>query len=178
MSAFDELRRTGRFGPDGTKMLYATMRAVGSRRGFPPPEGYDTWDGDAAITAAHEFLVHKRTKARMTDLAVKATDDDSLGRLLAKAVWNYLRDLGRATEVGRLVLRINDVLSSDERFVRSQLRAGASPEAHRSRPPSHRGTLPQQQAPSNGSPCPDGRQTRGSRRSPTRNRSSTCATRS
>jgi hypothetical protein len=119
VSAFDELRSTGRFGAEGAGLLYSTMRAVGSRRGFPPPEGSDTWDRDAAIAAAHDFLVHPRTKARLTYLALHATDDDSLRRLLAKVILNYLRDLGRATEVGRLILRIDDVLNDTPDFVRS-----------------------------------------------------------
>ena len=122
MSAFDELVSTGRFGPDGAKLLYATMRAVGTRRGFPPPDGHYTWDRDAVVAAAHDFLVHPRTTARLTYLAIHATGDESLRRLLAKVLFNYLRDLGRATELGKLILRIDDVLSSDAAFVRSDAR--------------------------------------------------------
>ena len=117
MTAFDELTSTGRLGDDGAKTLYGVVRAVGKGRGFRPPEGHTHWTDEAVVESAHEFLSDSRTPSRLVYLTVHATDDESMERLLNKMVLNFLRDQGRKTERGRLVRRINSVLSDDDRFV-------------------------------------------------------------
>lgn len=117
MSALEELTNDGRLGNSGAKMLYAAVRAVGKGRGFRPPEGHDRWSGDAIVEAAHDFLADGRTPSRLAYIVLHATSEDSMERLLNTMILNFLRDEGRRTEIGKLVRRINTVLSGDDRFV-------------------------------------------------------------
>ncbi len=117
MSALDELTVDGRLGDTGARMLYASVRAVGKGRGFKPPAGHDRWSKDAIAEVAHNFLADSRTPGRLAYLTIHATDDQSMERLLNTMVLNYLRDQGRRTEVGRLVRRINTLLTDDNRFL-------------------------------------------------------------
>jgi hypothetical protein len=66
---------------------------------------------------AHEFLADERTPKRLAHLLVHATDDDSFRRILHRMVLNFLRDGGRRTEIGRLMLRLRDVLGRSDEFV-------------------------------------------------------------
>jgi hypothetical protein len=52
--------------------------------------------------------------------ALKAHDDASLERLLLGAIKNWLIDQAKATEVGKLRRRVQNVLSEDARFVSSK----------------------------------------------------------
>lgn len=117
MGAYDELA-SGQLGSAGTSELYRIVAAVARRRGFPPPSGYTAWTTDAVMEAAHDFLTGPRGLARLTQLHVKATSDDSFRALLYTAVLNHFRSIARQTSVGRLVRRLNDVLADDDRFVR------------------------------------------------------------
>ena len=117
MTPLEELRADGRLGPDGARLLYRTVRAVVVGHGFPPPGGRAGWSGEAVAEAAHEFLADGRTPQRLTHLLVHATDDASFGRLLGRMVLNFLRDGGRRTELGRLMLRLRDVLARNDEFV-------------------------------------------------------------
>lgn len=129
MSAYDELRDSGFLGPEGARMLYRSVRLIGMGRGFPPPAGHDSWSAEAVREVAHEFLVHRRTPKRLAWLLLHTSDDASMQRALLRIVHNYLRDVGRTTEVGRLVVRIDSVLAVDDSFERREGRwslAGAS----------------------------------------------------
>lgn len=116
MSAYHELASTGRLGREGVDMLYKTVAAVARIRRFPPPEGYESWEPDAVLEVAHDFLVDRPGVDRMRQLFLLATDDMSLQRLLHQAVRNHLRSRARATEFGALMRRIRSVLEHDERF--------------------------------------------------------------
>jgi stage V sporulation protein SpoVS len=116
-SALAELRTTGRLGTHGAQALYRTVRAVAVARNFPPPDGRAAWDTDGVAEVAHDFLADGRTPRRLVHLVVHATDDDSFDRLLHRMVLNWLRDRGRRTEIGRLMLRLRDVLGDDDAFV-------------------------------------------------------------
>ena len=113
----EELLGDGRFGPQGAQQLYRVVRAVAIAHGFPPPGGRGKWDGEAIAEVAHEFLADERTPKRLAHLVVHAVDDDSFDRLLHRMVLNFLRDGGRRTETGRLMLRLRDVLGRDDEFV-------------------------------------------------------------
>ncbi|HET9770797.1 MAG TPA: hypothetical protein VFS16_07905 [Acidimicrobiia bacterium] len=117
MTPLEELRADGRLGPEGARALYRTVRAVVVGHGFPPPGGRSGWTGEAVAEAAHEFLADGRTPKRLAHLLVHATDDRSFGRLLFRMVLNFLRDEGRRTEIGRLMLRLRDVLGRTGEFV-------------------------------------------------------------
>ncbi|HVM02570.1 MAG TPA: hypothetical protein VM263_07850 [Acidimicrobiales bacterium] len=117
MSALAELH-AGAAGPAFVAELQRTLRAVGVARNFPPPEGHSRWDGAAVQSATAEFLSDAQTPRRLADLALHCADEHALRARLQGAVRNFLADLGRRTPVGKLVVRINDVLSSDAGFVR------------------------------------------------------------
>lgn len=114
-----ELLTTGRLGPLGLELLYRTAYTVPRTRNFPPPEGHTTWDRSAVEALAHETLAGPRGLKRITDLLVSSTDEESFERLLRGTVLNVLRDRGRATEFGALVLRVTEVLDRSIAFRRT-----------------------------------------------------------
>jgi hypothetical protein len=113
----EELRADGRLGPEGARLLYRTVRSVVVGHGFPPPGGRAAWTGEAVTETAHEFLADGRTPRRLAHLLMEAVDDASFDRLLRRMVLNFLRDGGRRTEIGRLMLRLRDVLARNDEFV-------------------------------------------------------------
>ncbi|MCA1572798.1 MAG: hypothetical protein LC798_21390 [Chloroflexi bacterium] len=117
MTALDELR-AGRTGEHFAALLQHTIRAVAIARGFPPPEGHDSWGGNALITAVNDFLVSPQTPRRLTDLRTHCRTEEALKRRLERTVRNFLADYGRRTPVGRLVLRFNDILRKEPAFER------------------------------------------------------------
>lgn len=117
MSAREELVTTGRLGQAGAELLYATVRAVAVARRFPPPDGHFSWDDAGIQSTAHDFLQGSRGAKRLLDIALKSTDERSFGRLLERAVHNHLRDVARATDFGKLVIRTKELLRSVPEFV-------------------------------------------------------------
>lgn len=117
MTAVAELQ-AGAAGEDFAAVLRRTIRAVGISRNFPPPDGHALWDADAVHTAAAEFMADSQTPRRLTDLALHCATEQALRARLQGTVRNFLADLGRRTPIGRLVLRINEVLSREAGFVR------------------------------------------------------------
>ena len=117
MTPLEELQAGGRLGPEGARLLYRVVRTVVVGHGFPPPGERPAWDGEAVAETAHEFLADDRTPRRLAHLLVHAADDDSFRRLLGRMVLNFLRDGGRRTEIGRLMLRLRDVLTRSDEFV-------------------------------------------------------------
>jgi hypothetical protein len=117
MTPLEELLNGGRLGREGAGALYRTVRAIVVAHGFPPPAAPRGWDADAVAEVAHEFLADARTPRRLTHLAVHASDEDSFDRILHRMVLNFLRDGGRRTETGRLMLRLRDVLGDSDEFV-------------------------------------------------------------
>ena len=117
MTALEELR-SGEIGDGFLALLQRTIRAVARARNFPAPDGHDSWDADAVATAVSDFLASTQTPRRFTDLATNCRTDDALKRRLQETVRNHFADSGRRTPVGRLVLRINEVLATEPAFVR------------------------------------------------------------
>jgi hypothetical protein len=117
MTPLEELQADGRLGPEGALLLYRVVRTVVVGHGFPPPGGRSAWTGEAVAETAHDFLADERTPKRLAHLLVHALDDDSFTRLLHRMVLNFLRDGGRRTEIGRLMLRLRDVLGRSSEFV-------------------------------------------------------------
>jgi hypothetical protein len=116
VSALGELQ-AGRAGGDFVLELQRTIRAVAVSRNFPPPEGHTRWDADAVWSVASEFMGDAQTPRRLTDLAVHCATGDALRARLQGTVRNFLADLGRRTPIGKLVVRINDVLRGEAGFV-------------------------------------------------------------
>ncbi len=117
MTPLEELQADGRLGPEGARLLYRVVRTVVVGHGFPPPGERPAWDGEGVAEVAHEFLADDRTPKRLAHLLVHAADDDSFTRILHRMVLNFLRDGGRRTEIGRLMLRLRDVLGGRDEFV-------------------------------------------------------------
>jgi hypothetical protein len=117
MTALDELKRA-EVGDEFLSLLHRTVRAVAIARNFPAPVSHDHWDADAIKTVVGDFLASAQTPRRLQDLATHCRTEDALKRRLQETVRNFLADAGRQTPVGRLVLRINEVLGRDEGFER------------------------------------------------------------
>ena len=113
MSALTELQ-AGTPATAFSDLLIRTVRAVGVRRGFPPPGG-GVWSTAKATEVAAEFLARERTGKVLEALALSAGDDRELASQLQGVVRNFLRDRGRTTEVGRLVVRLRRALK-DARY--------------------------------------------------------------
>jgi hypothetical protein len=128
VSALSELR-AGQPAEAFVELVSRTVRAVAISRNFPPPDEHDRWDSEAVEAATAAFFASRQTPRRLTDLRLSCNTEDGLRRRLQTTVRNFLADVGRKTDVGRLVLRINEVLDSDPAFVRIDQRwtlAGAA----------------------------------------------------
>jgi hypothetical protein len=117
VSARDELLANGRIGDVGAAMLYELVGLVGPGYRFPPPDGFAAWDESAQQSVAHDFLEHPRTPKRLLDIAIRSVDERSFERQLEKAVANYLRDIARSTDLGKLIVRVKEVLRSTPEFM-------------------------------------------------------------
>ena len=114
MSALAELR-SGQPGAAFSALLTKTVFAVGKARNFPPPSG-GAWTADDAQTVAAAFLGDRQTPRRLADLVLHCGDDRALAARLQGAVRNFLRDRGRATEVGKLIVRLKRALRASASF--------------------------------------------------------------
>lgn len=115
MTALAELR-SGKVGDAFVDLLTRTVHAVGMSRNFPPPDG-GKWTGDKAADVAVAFLTHDGTPTRLDWLAIHCGDDRALASSLQHVVRSYFRDVGRATELGRLVVRLRRALRESDLFV-------------------------------------------------------------
>ncbi|MFD6662547.1 hypothetical protein ACFWDK_09280 [Micromonospora chalcea] len=116
MTPREELIAERRIGPAGAALLYKTVRLVAIGNGFPPPEGSARWDVSAVTEVAHDFLQGERGSKRLLDVTLRSTDDASFARLLETAVLNFLRDLARGTDMGKLIVRVKEILRDEEDF--------------------------------------------------------------
>jgi hypothetical protein len=115
VTVLEELN-AGRPGPALWALLKRTVFAVGVGHNFPPPGG-GTWTADDVSSVAAAFLADGQTPRRLADLALHCRNDAAVARRLQGAVRNFLRDLGRATDVGRLVVRLRRALRESAAFV-------------------------------------------------------------
>lgn len=116
MTPLEEVRATGRIGHEGARLLYRLVYSVAVDRNIPAPQGHQTWGRAAIEETAHDFLSGSAGMQRLVTIAAQSNDDDSFRRQLATAVLNHLRTGGRATDVGKLVLRLNEVLKTTPDF--------------------------------------------------------------
>ncbi|WP_200215493.1 hypothetical protein [Micromonospora coerulea] len=116
MTPREELLSTGRLGLAGAELLYKTVWFVAVGHGFPPPEGSTGWDVTAVTETAHDFVKDERGAKRLLDLAVRSTDARSFERLLDAAVLNFLRDVARGTDLGKLIVRVKEILRDEKNF--------------------------------------------------------------
>ncbi|WP_147684977.1 sigma-70 RNA polymerase sigma factor region 4 domain-containing protein [Aeromicrobium terrae] len=71
---------------------------------------------EAVLETAHDYLVDSTNYAGLTEIAARVEDEPGLRNYLTAALTNYLRAAGRRTTMGRLVRRLRDRLSEDDRF--------------------------------------------------------------
>lgn len=117
MTPREELLTMGRLGEEGARLLYNTVRLVVVAYRFPAPDGRSAWNESDFLEVAHDFLKGKKAQGRMLDMASRSTDDRSFGRQLEAAVRNILRDRARATDLGKLIVRVKSVLRDTADFV-------------------------------------------------------------
>jgi hypothetical protein len=117
VTALDELR-AGRPGDEFVALLGRTIRAVAVARNFPPPDDLTSWGDEAVARTISEFAADPQTPRRLLDLSMTCATGQALRARLQGTVRNFLADLGRRTPVGKLVVRINDVLANRDEFVR------------------------------------------------------------
>jgi hypothetical protein len=116
MSARHELLDNERLGPAGAALLYRTVWLVAVGNRFPPPEGASEWDENAVADTAHDFVDGQRGVRRLLDIAIRSVDDRSFERLLEASVRNFLRDIARRTDFGKVVIRVKEILRDEENF--------------------------------------------------------------
>jgi len=118
MTPRDEVFAEQRIGPAGAALLYRLVRVVAITRNFPPPPGFDRWDDTAITETAHDFLDGERGRRRVTDIAIRSVDESTFERIMESAVVNHLREVSRRTDMGRLVLRVTEILTDEDDFQR------------------------------------------------------------
>jgi hypothetical protein len=111
-----ELAETGRIGPALAGLLYRTVAVIGVSRRFPPPAGSTSWGDSAVAETAHQMIDGERGAKRLADALLRSTDEESFARQIEGATVNFLRDIARATDQGKLVLRVAEILRSGEEF--------------------------------------------------------------
>lgn len=108
MGPREELVTIGKPGPLFLDLLYETANAV--VRGRTPPPGSKSWDKSARQELAHQFFLRKGADKRLITMITNSTDEDSFRRQLQKSVRNFLRDQGRKTDLGKVIIRLKRLL--------------------------------------------------------------------
>lgn len=116
MTPREELLATRRLGPAGAELLYRTVFLVAIGHRFPPPPGSPGWNETAVAETTHDFVKDERGTKRLLDIMIRSVDDRSFERLLEAAVLNFLRDVARSTDMGKLVVRVKEVLRDENHF--------------------------------------------------------------
>lgn len=111
-----ELAATGRPGTELARLLYRTVAVIAVTRRFPHPAGSTHWDETAVTETAHRLIDGPRGHKRLADALLRSTDEPSFARQIEGAAVNFLRDLARATDQGKVVMRVAEVLKASEEF--------------------------------------------------------------
>ena len=72
----------------------------------------------AVIETAHDFLDGERGRRRVADIAIRSVNEGTFERIMESAVVNHLREVSRRTDMGKLVLRVTEVLTEEGGFQR------------------------------------------------------------
>lgn len=116
MTPREELLTTRRLGRACAELLYRTVHLVAVGHRFPPPSNSASWDETAVAETAHDFVKDERGTRRLLALVVQSVDDRSFERLLEVAVLNFLRDIARRTDLGKLIVRVKEILRDEDDF--------------------------------------------------------------
>jgi hypothetical protein len=123
MGPRQEVLAEQRLGEAGASLLYRLVRAVAISRNFPPPPGSQRWDDAAVTETAHDFLDGERGRKRVADITIRSVDEVTFERIMEAAVVNHLRETSRRTDMGKLVIRVTEVLTDEKDFERVEGRS-------------------------------------------------------
>jgi hypothetical protein len=118
MTPRQEILETQQIGPAGARLLYRLVRLVALKRNFPPPPGFEHWDDSSVTEVSHDFLDGQRGHKRVIEIAIKSVDNASFERILEEAIVNHLREASRRTDMGKLIVRVTEILSDEKEFTR------------------------------------------------------------
>lgn len=104
----EELLRDGKPGAAFADLLYRTVKAIA--RHYPCPPGSKGWGPSELEGLAHDFLTRNKGDRRLITLVTSSVDERSFAKLLEKAVRNFIADHARVTDLGKVVVRIKQVL--------------------------------------------------------------------
>ncbi|MFF4978272.1 hypothetical protein [Streptomyces sp. NPDC001083] len=117
--AYEELSQMGQLGPETFELLRRLVHQVRRSSGFPPPEGYEEWNDDAAYDVITAMLTREGTGQQfVTSCFALAADDASLERLFLTSIKNFLIDEAKKTPRGKLRRRIARLMGADVSFHR------------------------------------------------------------
>ena len=112
-----ELAHDGKPGPELALLLYRTVSIIAVSRNFPAPAGGACWDESAVTETAHDLIDGPRGQKRLADALLRSTDEASFARQIEGATVNFLRDIARGTDMGKVVVRVTEVLKKNKEFV-------------------------------------------------------------
>jgi hypothetical protein len=116
MTAYEEIRSTGKAGREVTKMLIALVAQVTRTSTFPAPAGHERWSEQAVMDHVAALFTRKKGVGFLIAAALKADGQKSLEWQLLTYIRNDLIDEAKATPVGKLRRRLRTLLGKDERF--------------------------------------------------------------
>ncbi|MGW7244272.1 hypothetical protein [Streptomyces sp. NPDC054804] len=118
--AYEELSQTGQLGTETFELLRRLVHQVRRSSGFPPPEGYEEWNDDAAYEVITAMLAREGAGQQfVTSCFALAADDASLERLFLTSIKNFLIDEAKKTPRGKLRRRIARLMGADASFHRT-----------------------------------------------------------
>ncbi|MFF4693432.1 hypothetical protein [Streptomyces sp. NPDC001307] len=118
--AYEELSQTGQLGTETFELLRRLVHQVRRSSGFPPPEGYEEWNDDAAYDVITAMLTREGAGQQfVTSCFALAADDASLERLFLTSIKNFLIDEAKKTPRGKLRRRIARLMGADASFHRT-----------------------------------------------------------
>jgi hypothetical protein len=116
VSAYEELDRDRRPGPETIALLKELTAQVTRTHSFPP-RGYPRWTDEAVDEFVGRIFETGRADKMITGCFMRSVDQQSLERLLLTSIGNALKDEAKATPIGKLRRRLKTLLKADERFV-------------------------------------------------------------
>lgn len=117
--AYEELSQTGQLGPETFDLLRRLVHQVHRSSGFPPPEGYEEWNDDAAYEVITAMLTREGAGQQfVTSCFALAADDASLERLFLTSIKNFLIDEAKKTPRGKLRRRVARLMGDAASFRR------------------------------------------------------------
>jgi len=122
MGLYDELT-AGR--PSDRLLMDTLQRLVGQvarSSSFPPPEGFERWDDNAALDVVTQL--YDAGPSFVTMCWARAGNDGSLERLFLTTIRNFLIDQAKGTGTGKLRRRLQRLVKKDAAVTAGKLATG------------------------------------------------------